>query len=136
MWARVIEVMLGCWLAMSPFIFRHNAEDRVLWVNDFSSATVVIVFALVSFWPPLRFAHLANLGTALWLIAFGFWAFPYPTPPALQNDILVGLLLLMFAIIPNEATRPPQSWRNFLESRDAHTSLPEALHENFEAGGH
>jgi hypothetical protein len=118
MWARVIEVMLGCWLAMSPFIFRHNAEDRILWVNDLSSAIVVTAFALVSFWSPLRFAHFANLVVALWLIAFGFWAFPYPTPPALQNDILVGFLLLMFAIIPNEASQPPLSWRNLLDRGD------------------
>ena len=116
MWARVIEVMLGCWLAMSPFIFRHGPEERVLWTNDFVSATLVIVLALISFWPPLRFAHVANLLVALWLIAFGFWA-SYPAPPALQNDIVVGLLLLMFAIIPNEATLPPRRWRDFLERK-------------------
>jgi hypothetical protein len=122
MWARIIEVMLGCWLAVSPFIFRHAADDKTLWVNDFFSAMAVIVLALVSFWPPLRFAHLANLVIALWLIAFGFWASPYPAPPALQNDIVVGLLLLMFAIIPNEATRLPRPWRDFFavtNSREA-----------------
>jgi|SRR5688572_14813536 len=113
MWARVIEVMLGCWLAISPFIFRHSEEDRVLWFSDLFAAMVVIILALVSFWPPLRFAHVANLVIALWLIGFGFWASPYPSPPALQNDIVVGLLLLMFAIIPNQATRPPRSWRVF-----------------------
>ena len=109
--------MLGCWLAVSPFIFRHGAEDRVLWFNDLFSAMIVIVFALVSFWPPLRFAHLANLVVALWLIAFGFWVSSYPPPLALQNDIVVGLLLLMFAIIPNEATQPPRPWRDFLAKR-------------------
>jgi SPW repeat len=113
MWARVVEVMLGCWLAVSPFIFRHNPEDRVLWVNDLLSATAVIVLALISFWPPLRLAHVANLAIALWLIVFGFWVSTYPTPPALQNNVAVGLLLLMFAIIPNEANKPPRPWRDF-----------------------
>ena len=107
MWARVIEVMLGFWLAMSPFIFRHVPEERALWFNDLFSASIVIVLALISFWPPLRFAHLANLLVAGWLIAFGYFA-SYPTPPALQNDIVVGLLLMMFAIIPNQATLPPR----------------------------
>jgi peptidoglycan/LPS O-acetylase OafA/YrhL len=126
MWARIIEVMLGCWLAMSPFIFRHSAADRVQWFNDLFLAMVVIGLALVSFWPPLRFAHVAILVIALWLIGFGFSASPYPTPPALQNDIVVGLLLLMFAIVPNEATRPPRPWRDVLARRGNNVSLPES----------
>lgn len=43
---------------------------------------------------------------------------PHPTPPALQNDIIVGWLLLMFAIIPNEANIPPRSWRKFSRERE------------------
>jgi hypothetical protein len=124
MWARVVEVMLGCWLAMSPFIFRHSADNRVLWFSDLFSATAVIVFAVVSFWPPLRVAHIANVMVALWLIAFGFWNSPYPTPPALQNYIIVGSLLLMFAIIPNEATRPPRPWRAYFAGERTSDSLP------------
>jgi hypothetical protein len=124
MWARVIEVMLGCWLAMSPFIFRHAADERVLWFNDLLSALVVVVLALVSFSPQLRYAHLAIAVVALWLIGFGFWTSAYPAPPALQNDILVGLLLLMFAIIPNEATRPPRPWRDFFARGRDSVSLP------------
>lgn len=111
MWARVIEIMLGCWLAVSPFVFRHAADEKVLWLNDLFSALAVIMLALISFWRPLRYAHVAIVVVALWLIGFGFWASGYPAPPALQNDILVGLLLLMFAIIPNEANLPPKAWR-------------------------
>lgn len=124
MWARVIEVTLGCWLAMSPFIFRHGSEDRVLWVNDLLSASAVIVLAVVSFWSPLRFAHVANFVIGLWLIVFGLWASPYPAPPALQNDIVVGILLTIFAILPNQASLPPQPWRDFL-SRSRSTSPPQ-----------
>jgi hypothetical protein len=125
MWARVIEVMLGCWLALSPFIFRHHAEERALWFTDLLSATAVIVFALVSFWSPLRVAHVANLVVALWLIAIGFWGSQYPTPAALQNYIVVGFLLLMFAIIPNEATRPPLAWRAFFDKQRNNESPPQ-----------
>lgn len=114
MWTRVIEVMLGCWLAMSPFIFRHAAEERVLWINDLLSATAVIVLAVVSFWSPLRLAHVANFVIGLWLIAFGWWTSSYPAEPALQNDIVVGILLLMLAILPNQASLPPRPWRDFL----------------------
>ncbi len=117
MWARVTEVMLGCWLAMSPFIFRHGPGDRVFWVNDLLSATAIIVFAVVSFWSPLRLAHVANFAVGLWSIVFGLWASPYPAPPALQNDIVIGILLMMFAILPNHASLPPRPWRDFSSRR-------------------
>jgi hypothetical protein len=110
MWARVIEVMLGLWLAISPFIFRHAAEDGELWINDLACAFAIVALALLSFWQPLRYAHLAIGVVALWLIVFGYIG-GYPAPPASQNHILLGLLLVTFAIIPNEANLPPRSWR-------------------------
>jgi hypothetical protein len=113
MWARVVEVMLGCWLAVSPFVFRHARDERAFWTNDLLCASVTVVLALISFWRPLRHAHLVTAAVALWLIGFGYLAAPYPTPPALQNDITTGWLLLMFAIIPNEVNRPPRPWRDF-----------------------
>lgn len=115
MWARVIEIMIGCWLAISPFIFRHAAEEKALWWNDLGCAVAVIVLALLSFWRPLRYAHLAIGLVALWLIGSGYLASAHPVPPVLQNDALVGWLLLMFAIIPNEASLPPLKWRDFIE---------------------
>jgi hypothetical protein len=44
----------------------------------------------------------------------GMWV-PYPSPPTEQNHILVGLLLVLFAIIPNEASQPPKAWEEFEE---------------------
>ena len=112
MWARNIELMLGCWLIASPFVFRHLADQSSLWINDISCGSAVVVISLLSYAPRLKYVHLATAGVSLWLMLFGYFYQGYPTPPALQNDILVGLLLMMFAIIPNETTLPPPSWRN------------------------
>jgi len=109
MWPRVVEVMLGCWLGMSPFIFRHNPHQTELRLNDLACALAIVTLSLLSFWQPCRAAHFGLCGVAIWLIGFGYARAPLPAPPALQNDILVGMLLLMFAIIPNEAN-PPRSW--------------------------
>ena len=57
MWARVVEMMLGCWLAISPFVFNHG-DASVLWAMDFLFASTVIVLALLSYWQPARHAHL------------------------------------------------------------------------------
>jgi hypothetical protein len=61
----------------------------------------------------MRHAHLAIAAVAIWLVGFGYFGSSHPLPPALQNDLLIGLLLLMFAIIPNRASSPPQAWLDF-----------------------
>ena len=115
MWARAIEVMLGLWLVLSPWIFGHwpAAPSR----SDLVSGSVVVVLAVLSFWAPARRAHLGILVVAAWVAGYGYLAFPHPAPPGAQNDILVGLTLLIFAIIPPDANQPPPSWRRFYEEK-------------------
>lgn len=110
MWARVVEFMLACWLAISPFVFGHPPDRPLWWAIDFGAALAVATLALISYWPPTRHAHLATLLIALGLIAFGRFGTPEPIPPASQNHIIVGLLLLMLPLVPNHADRPPEAW--------------------------
>lgn len=118
MWARVVEAMIGCWLAMSPFIFAHPADREALWINDLACAFAVVVLALASYARSFRQAHLGILAVGLWLTGFGYF-FAAGTPqPALQNDLVVGLLLLMVAIIPNYASLPPRGWMEYFEQAE------------------
>jgi hypothetical protein len=111
MWARVIELMLGVWLLLSPFIFRETAGAGDFRSTDVSTGSTVIVLSLLSFWQPLRRSHIATGVLALWLVIWAWFAAARPGPPAVQNEIVVGLLLLMLAIVPNEASSPPESWK-------------------------
>jgi hypothetical protein len=119
MWARTTEVLLGCWLAMSPFIFGHLPEPPAWWINDFACALLMMTFGVLSFWHPTRHAHLLQIAVGFWMLGFAyyqrFWGVPeyQHAPAALQNLAAVGFLLLMFAILPNDATRPPSSWEQF-----------------------
>lgn len=108
MWARILEVSLGCWLLLSPFIFSPS-QPEVWWI-DFTGGVAIIAAALLSFSSSLRRAYLFSIVTALCLMARAFF-FPEPAPPAAQNHMVVGLLLAMLAIIPVEAGSPPISWR-------------------------
>ena len=116
MWPRVVEFMLGCWLAASPFIFAHSAEDTSLWIMDWSCALLVITLALLSYWPPLRHIHIATAVLAIVMIGYGRLSSPDHVTPALQSYILVGLLLLMFALVPSHASRPPRWWHSGVSS--------------------
>ena len=111
MWSRVVEAMIGCWLLMCPFIFQHPDDALFMWVNHFATGAAVILFALSSYVHRTRRAHWLSLLVGCWLVGFAYWhGFGAPAP-AFQNDLLVGLLLLMFAIIPNDASHPAITWR-------------------------
>ncbi len=114
MWARDVEIMIGCWLAMSPFIFGHPHTHSGWWASDLVAALVVIVLAGISYWRPARLAHLGQLLVACWLIGFAYsqsWGLETGAPAAMQNLMAVGLLLLMFGLVPNEAPVSPLSRR-------------------------
>jgi hypothetical protein len=114
MWARTVEVMLGCWLALSPFIFRHPPEFLALWWNDLLCAPLIAALALLSLHRPFRHAHFLLIGISLWLIGFAVFQSGDPAAAAaIQNYILFALVLTLFAILPNEPNRPPAGWWEF-----------------------
>ena len=110
MWPRILELVLAAWLVMSPFVFGHYPTERDLWFNDFACAGVIAACALLSFRPATRRAHLVELAVAVWLLAMGYFA-RSEALPALQNNILVAFVLVMVAVIPNDANRSPAQWR-------------------------
>ena len=98
MWSRVIEVMFGVWLLISPFIFSHPASATGWWINDMVAGGGVILFGLLSFWHPTRNAHLLSLLVGCWLIGFAYYHGLGDAPPASQNHLAVGFMLLMLLV--------------------------------------
>lgn len=119
MWSRVVEVMLGLWLILSVFIFRHPTSEWSWWATDLTCGLLVMCLSLCCFHWPLRWMHWLLIPVALWLVGFGYFGEPYPTPPALQNDLFVGLLLGMFALIPSHSNTPPDGWAEMTEDYHA-----------------
>ena len=109
MWARVVEIMFGFWLLASPFIF--NEGEKTL-ASNLPCGLLVIILGFLSYWNRTQGAHLLTILVALWLIVLGYWT-GYPAPPSAQNQIMVGLLLAMFAIIPNWTNDLPEDWKKF-----------------------
>jgi hypothetical protein len=111
MWARWTEVVIALWLALSPWVFRGSWISPWPPYADEMAVAVVLIGALASFRHPTRHAHLLSVVVAIWLILFGWIRGDYPADPASQNRVLTGIVLLMFAILPNHATQPPYAWR-------------------------
>jgi hypothetical protein len=117
MWGRVLEVMLGLWLVLSPFSFGHYPAHQPLSVSDFTCGAAIVLLACLSFWRLTRYAHLLQLAVACWLLGFGYFYGGYPAAPGYQNNIFVGLILVLLAIIPTEAEQPPRSWRRYYQQQ-------------------
>lgn len=115
MWARVIEFMLACWLAVSPFVFRHAADATLLWANDLTCSVMLAALALSSFHQRMRRAHLLILVLALWLVGLGLVRANASPDAAAQNHIVVALLVGMLAIVPSRASQPPPAWVEFIQ---------------------
>ena len=111
MWPRVIEGMLGCWMLVTPLVFRGTQS-----LGDYAglallSGGMLVTTSLLSFWHRTSFARFGTLAVALGLALHGYFSAPRPGPPAAQNELTIGLLLLLFAVLPNETNEPPAPWR-------------------------
>ena len=112
MWPRVAEIVLGCWLVVSPWLLPDQQRSASWHVNALVCGLLVVGLAALSFFPSLRKAHLAEILIGLWLLGSAYWSATHPAPPLVQSNILTALFLLNFAIIPSQATLPAPAWRD------------------------
>lgn len=116
MWGRIIEFMLACWLAVSPFIFGYPFDAIFLWTNDLVCSSLIAFFSLICFYRPLRKMHLCNLLVSFYLIGISVALKDTVPHESIQNYVTLGFLLLMIDLVPTDAEKPPQPWRDFYQS--------------------
>jgi hypothetical protein len=111
MWPRVAELVIGLWILTSPWVL---ADNPGAWhIHSLICGLAVVILSVLSFWPRLKRAHLAEIPIGLWVIAFTYFGSTHPASAIAQSDLLAALFLLNFAIIPSQANLPPDSWREF-----------------------
>ena len=120
LWVHFTAMMLGLWLAFSPFAFgtfgdqsfsdavQQVTAERNLWSpelrnlltawNDLIVGLLVIVFGALSLSRRGGLAQWANAGLGVWLLfaPIVFWT---PSAAVYANDTLVGALLVAFTIL-------------------------------------
>jgi nucleoside-diphosphate-sugar epimerase len=120
LWVHFANILLGLWLATSPFVFGtfsestfpeavlRVTEERGLWDPAFRSALtawsdlvsglLIAFFAALSLSLRFGWAQWANTAVGLWLLfaPLVFWA---PSAAVYANDTLIGALVITFAIL-------------------------------------
>jgi hypothetical protein len=111
LWPRIIEAILGCWLVLAPFVLDYAATSPTAVRIDMAAGALLIATSLGSMAERFRYARFGTAALACGLIAVAYLTAGQPAGAPQQNEMITGLLVLMFSIIPNEANQPPRSWR-------------------------
>lgn len=94
--ARWINLILGAWLIVAPWILSYNyaaARQNDLWVG-----ILVIIAAIVAmFW---GFARFANTALGIWLIIAPFVLGYGAVNAATFNDVIVGAVIVALSFVP------------------------------------
>lgn len=116
MWPRIAELLLGLWLVLTPAIFAGTAAIESFAWRDVAAGLTITALSALSFWRHMAWAHLVTGLVALGLGVVAYFGAERPGPPAAQNEIAVALTLLLFAIVPDDATQPPTPWRSHADA--------------------
>ena len=119
MWARIVEFMLGVWLLLSPLIFESGADSTRLLIACGVSFVLIVLVSLLSYLEKFNQLHFLTSVVGIGLLLSAFLYDYSPPPPAYQNFVVVGLLLLMFGVLPNRLQKPPKEWREFYLREDS-----------------
>lgn len=95
--ARWAGALIGSWLFVSAFTWRHSPEEFYnSWVIGLT-AFLASIFAVEFEW-----TRFANLLMALWLFSSG-WVLHVSSPDTFWNNVVVAILMFAIALTP----RPP-----------------------------
>ena len=120
LWVHYLVIMLGAWLAFSPFVFGsfdaasfsdavlratvdRGLDDPVLrsvWLgrSDLISGLLIMLFGALSLSPRFSWAQWANAAVGVWVL-FAPLLFWTPSAAVYANDTLIGALVIAFAIL-------------------------------------
>lgn len=137
LWAHYVTMLLGLWLATSPFVFGSFGEDtfrdavlrvtaeRGLWDpafrseltawSDVISGLLIMAFGALSLSRRFSWAPWANTAVGIWLLLapLMFWT---PSAAVYANDTAVGALVIAFSILV--PMMPGMSHEGMMDSSD------------------
>lgn len=110
MWPRLCEIVIGLWVAASPWVLPAGSGPQWVAINEAVSGAACVLIAIVSCLRPREWWHLLQIPLALWIVAAAYFTSPVPATATAQSDLLAAFFLVNFAIIPTRATEPPPGW--------------------------
>ena len=93
-WARWVNIAMGAWLFVSPFVWPHSAtSDANSWVVGLS---IMIVGIAALYVPQTRWV---NTALSVWLF-FSTLVFAQGAPGTMWNNLIVALIVFLASLLP------------------------------------
>ena len=102
-----LNLVLGIWLLIAPFLLGNSGGGALAMWNDMVVGVIVLILAWIRFANPASATGLSwtNAVLGLWLILAPFILGYSGTAAALWNDIIVGIAVAVFGTWSALATR-------------------------------
>ena len=99
-----INVLLGIWVVISPFVLGFALFPRAIW-NNVLAGIIVAILALVRTGTPRQAGwSWANMILGIWLIISPF-VLAFATTMAVWNNVILGIIILIVAWATAATTR-------------------------------
>lgn len=95
MWAQIINIFIGIWLMIAPYVLSYSAAGSD---SCHIAGPVIATFATVACWEATRGARKFNIPIGLWLLVAP-WLLGYNETLPTINDMLCGALILSFSMV-------------------------------------
>lgn len=117
MWAQIINMLLGIWLMVAPQLLNYSKQAAD---NAHIVGPVITTFAIISLTEATRNVRWYNIPPGVWLL-LAPWILNYENGTAIFNDMVVGLLVIIFAFIKGKVSHQfGGGWRSLWKSDAPH----------------
>lgn len=95
MWAAIINILLGLWLMISPYLFQFEKQATD---NNYIVGPLVLTFAITALWEVNRSARFLNIPAGIWLAASPF-ILSFQSSSATWLTLLAGVLITALSFV-------------------------------------
>lgn len=96
-WQDWVNLLLGIWLFISPWVVGYVANDPGASRNAWILGVAIVIFSGIAVSTPQIWEEVINILLGIWMI-ISTWVVGFTTRAAETNAVIVGILLIIFAI--------------------------------------
>lgn len=97
-WQDWINLLLGIWLFISPWVVGFEGSQMAASWNAWILGVAIVVFSAIAVSMPQSWEEVINLLLGIWMV-ISSWVIGVTSRAAQTNAVIVGLLVILFAIL-------------------------------------